>query len=53
MQKPTRKHTHTWQDSIKMDLRETRCVAMDLINLARDENKKWALVSMGKFLLIP
>lgn len=52
MQKPTRKHKHTWQDSIKTDLRETRCVAVDSIYLAQDKDQERALVSMGKLLWI-
>jgi hypothetical protein len=51
--KTTRKHTHIWQGSIKMDLRETRCVAVDMIHFAQDEDQKQALVSIGKFLWSP
>ena len=34
-----------WEDNIKMDLQEVRCVGMDWINLAQDRDRWRAVVN--------
>jgi len=34
-----------WEDKIKMELQEVRCVGMDWIDLAQDRDRWWALVN--------
>jgi hypothetical protein len=55
--KPERKRLlgrpkHRWKDKIKMDLQEVGCGYMDLIKLAQDKDRWWALVNVVMSLLI-
>jgi hypothetical protein len=42
-----------WVNNLKMDLTETGCDGMDWIFLARNRDKRRALVSMVMNLLVP
>jgi hypothetical protein len=37
---------HRWEDNIKMDVKEIGGEGMDLIYLAQDRDKWWAVVNM-------
>jgi hypothetical protein len=41
--RPLGRHRCTWEDNIKMDLRERGCGGMDWINLAEDRDSGWLL----------
>ena len=42
-----------WEDNIKMDLQEAGCGVMDLIELAQDRDRWWALVNAVMILRVP
>jgi len=42
-----------WEDNIKMDLQEMGCEGMDWMNLARDMDRWWALVTAVMNLQVP
>jgi len=42
-----------WEDKIKMDLQEVRRGGMDLIDLAQDRDRWWALVNVVMNLQVP
>ena len=42
-----------WEDNIKMDLHEVGCGGMDLIKLAQDRDRWWALVNVVMNLRVP
>jgi hypothetical protein len=41
----------SWEDNIRMDLREIGWEGVDLMNLAQDRDRWWALVNKGNFLI--
>jgi len=43
--KPLGRHRRRWEDNIKMDFQEVRCVNLDWIELTNDRNRWWALVN--------
>jgi hypothetical protein len=43
--RPLERPRHRWEDNIKMDLEEVGCGSMDLIDLAQDRHRWWALVN--------
>jgi hypothetical protein len=56
--KPVRKESlgrprHRWKDNIKMDLQEVGCKGMDLIDVAQDRDRWWALVYAVMNLRVP
>ena len=42
-----------WEDNIKMNLQEVKCVGMDWIELAQDKDRWWALVNVVMNLRVP
>ena len=42
-----------WEDNIKMDLQEVGCGSMDWIELAKDRDRRWALVNGVVNLQVP
>ena len=42
-----------WEDNIKMDLQEVGCECMDLIELAQDRDRWWALVNAVMNFQVP
>jgi hypothetical protein len=42
---PLERPGHRWENNIKMDLREIGLEGVDLINLAQDRDRWWALVN--------
>ena len=51
--RPLGRPSHRWEDNIKMDFQEVRCVAMDWIRLAQDRDRWWALVNAVMNLRVP
>ena len=51
--RPLGRHRRTWEDNIKMDLHEVGCGGMDLIKLAQDRDRWWALVNVVMNLRVP
>jgi hypothetical protein len=51
--RPLGRPRRRWVDNIKMDLRETRWVGMDCIDLAQDRNQWRALVNMVMNFRVP
>ena len=43
--RPLGRPRRRWEDNIKMDLREVGCGGMDWLELAKDRDRWWALVS--------
>jgi len=43
--RPLGRPSHRWEDKFKMDLQEVGCRGMDWIDLARDMDRWWALVT--------
>jgi hypothetical protein len=44
---------HTWEDNIKIDLKEMRCVGVNWIRLAQDTVRWWSLVNTTINLRFP
>ena len=42
---PLGRPRRSWEDNIKMDLQEVGCADMDWIELARDRDRRWALLN--------
>jgi hypothetical protein len=51
--RPRGRPRRTWEDNIKMDLREIGCGDMDWIDLAKDRDQWKALVNTVKNLRVP
>jgi hypothetical protein len=51
--RPLERPKHRCEDSIKMDLRETRIDGANWIQLAQDKVQWWAFVSMVMNLWVP
>jgi hypothetical protein len=51
--RPLWRPRHRWEDNIKMNLQEVRCVGMDWIELAQDSDRWWALVYAVMNLRVP
>jgi hypothetical protein len=51
--KELRKPRRKWEDTIKIDFRETGWVVMDWIHLAEERNQWWALVDTVMKLRLP
>jgi hypothetical protein len=51
--RPLGRPRRRWEDNIKMDLREVGCGGMDLIELAQDRDRWWALVNAVMNLWVP
>jgi hypothetical protein len=45
LKRPLEKARRTWENNIKMGLREIRCNDVDWINLAQERNQWWVLVN--------
>jgi len=43
--RPLWRPRHRWEDNMKTDLQEVECGDMDLIELAQDTDRWWALVN--------
>ena len=39
------RHSHRWENNIKMDRQEVECGGMDWIELAQDIDRFWAIVN--------
>jgi len=42
-----------WEDNIRMDLQEIRCVGTDWMKLAQDRDRWWALVNAVMNVRVP
>jgi len=42
-----------WKDNIKTDLQERGCAGLDWIDLAKDRDRWWALVTAAMNLRVP
>jgi hypothetical protein len=51
--RPMGRPRYRWEDSIKMDLQEVGCGVMDLIELAQNRDRLWALVNAVMNLRVP
>jgi len=51
--RPMGRPRHRWEDNIKMDLQEVGCGVMDLIELAQDRDRLWALVNAVMNFRVP
>ena len=51
--RPLGQPRRTWENDIKMDLREVRWEAMDWIDLAQDRDRWWPLVNAVMNLQAP
>jgi hypothetical protein len=51
--RPLGRPRHRWEDNIRKDLQEVGCGGMDLIELARDRDRRWALVNAVMNLWFP
>ena len=51
--KPIRRTRRRWEDNIKMHLQEVGCRGMDWIELARDRDKRRALVTAVRNFRFP
>jgi len=51
--RPLGRHRRRWEDNIKMDLQEVRCLSMDWIELALDRVGWQALVNAVMNLRVP
>ena len=51
--RPLGRPRHRWEDNIKMDLQEVGCGGMDLIELAQDRDRWWAIVNVEMNLRVP
>jgi hypothetical protein len=45
-ERPAERPTHTWEDNIRMNLREIGWESVDWIHLAQDRDQWWALMNM-------
>jgi hypothetical protein len=52
-EKPLESHRRSWEDNIRMDLRETECGGVDWIHLAQNRDQWWALVNTVMNLQVP
>jgi hypothetical protein len=39
VKRPPGRHRHSWEDNIRMDLREIACKRVDLMHLAKDSSQ--------------
>jgi hypothetical protein len=51
--RPLRRPRHTWEDNIKVDLKETACENVDWIHLAQDRVQWQTLANMIMNLFVP
>ena len=51
--RPLRRPRRKWEDNIKMELQEVECGGMDWIELAKDRDRWWALVTAVMNLRVP
>jgi hypothetical protein len=51
--KPLGRPRHSWENTIRMDLRETGWKGVDWIHLAQDRDRWWAIVNTVMNLRIP
>jgi hypothetical protein len=53
--RPLGRPQHTWEDGIKMDLREIGCGGVEWIHLAQDRDRWWDLMNavMNLWILAP
>jgi hypothetical protein len=51
--RPLGRHTHRWEDTIKMDLKEVGWVGMDWIDVAQGRERWQALVNAVMNLRVP
>jgi len=51
--RPLGRPRRSWEDNIKMDLREVGCGGMDCIELAQDRDRWWDLVNVVMNIWVP
>jgi hypothetical protein len=51
--RPFGRPRYRWEDNIKMDLHEVRCVGMDWIDVAQDKDRWRAIVNAVMKLRVP
>ena len=51
--RPSGRPRHTWEDNIKMDLKDVDCDPGDLIDLAEDRDQWWVYVRVVMNLWVP
>jgi hypothetical protein len=51
--RPLGRLTCRWEDNIKIDLQEVGCGVLDLIELAQDRDRWWALLNAVINLQVP
>ena len=51
--RPLGRHRRRWEDNIKLDLQEVGCGSMDWIELAKDRDRRRALVNAVMNLRVP
>jgi len=51
--RPLGRHKRRWEDNIKMDFQEVRCVGVEWIELAQDRDRWWAHVNAVMNFRVP